>query len=53
MLGLPQAKNATLDNAGCAIPHNEVAQFFNRELKAAVVQLRKELPLAAITYVDV
>ncbi|BFG16343.1 hypothetical protein CerSpe_026170 [Prunus speciosa] len=44
---------AQVDNAGCAIPYNKVAQFFNRGLKQAVVQLRKDLPLAAITYVDV
>ncbi|PON64263.1 Lipase [Parasponia andersonii] len=42
-----------VDKAGCATPFNEVAQFFNRGLKKVVVQLRKELPLAAITYVDV
>ncbi|XP_062110439.1 alpha-L-fucosidase 3-like [Humulus lupulus] len=42
-----------MDKAGCATPFNEVAQFFNRGLKQVVVQLRKELPLAAVTYVDV
>jgi len=42
-----------VDKAGCAIPFNEVAKFFNHELKQAVVQLRKKLPSAAITYVDV
>ncbi|OVA20579.1 Lipase [Macleaya cordata] len=42
-----------IDNVGCASPFNEVAQFFNRRLKEAVDQLRKDLPLAAITYVDV
>lgn len=42
-----------IDRAGCAIPYNEVAQYFNHKLKEAVVQLRKELPSAAITYVDV
>ncbi|XP_024023934.1 alpha-L-fucosidase 3 isoform X2 [Morus notabilis] len=45
--------SAQMDKAGCASPFNEVAQFFNRGLKEAVVQLRKDLPLAAITYVDV
>uniref|UniRef100_A0A2N9I1Q7 Uncharacterized protein n=1 Tax=Fagus sylvatica TaxID=28930 RepID=A0A2N9I1Q7_FAGSY len=44
---------AQVDKAGCAAPFNEVAQYFNRRLKEAVVQLRKDLPLAAITYVDV
>ncbi|KAF2282249.1 hypothetical protein GH714_043890 [Hevea brasiliensis] len=42
-----------IDKYGCASPFNEVSQYFNRELKAAVVQLRTELPLAAITYVDI
>lgn len=46
-------KASQIDNVGCGIPFNEVAQFFNRGLKEVVVQLRKELPLAAITYVDV
>lgn len=41
------------DAVGCAKPANEAAQFFNLKLKEAVAQLRKELPLAAITYVDV
>ncbi|GFQ03274.1 GDSL esterase/lipase at3g26430 [Phtheirospermum japonicum] len=42
-----------VDKAGCASPFNEVAQYFNLGLKEAVVQLRKALPLAALTYVDV
>ncbi|KAK2416285.1 GDSL esterase/lipase [Trifolium repens] len=42
-----------VDKAGCSTPYNEVAKFFNHELKQAVVQLRKKLPSAAITYVDV
>lgn len=42
-----------IDKAGCAAPFNEVAQSFNRGLKKAVKQLRKDLPLAALTYVDV
>lgn len=44
---------AQVDKAGCAAPFNDVAQYFNRKLKEVVVQLRKDLPLAAITYVDV
>ncbi|KAF5175591.1 GDSL esterase/lipase [Thalictrum thalictroides] len=44
---------AQIDSVGCASPFNEVAQYFNLMLKEAVVQLRKNLPLAAITYVDV
>ncbi|KAF9603277.1 hypothetical protein IFM89_034610 [Coptis chinensis] len=42
-----------IDRVGCASPFNEVAQYFNSRLKEAVFQLRKDLPLAAITYVDV
>lgn len=42
-----------VDRAGCASPFNEVAQFFNRGLKQAVQQLRKDLPDAALTYVDI
>ncbi|XP_062165706.1 alpha-L-fucosidase 3-like isoform X2 [Alnus glutinosa] len=44
---------AQVDKAGCATPFNDVAQYFNRKLKQVVVQLRKDLPLAALTYVDV
>ncbi|RVX22387.1 Esterase [Vitis vinifera] len=44
---------AQRDSAGCSKPHNEVAQYFNYKLKEAVAQLRKDFPLAAITYVDV
>ncbi|GMH01558.1 hypothetical protein Nepgr_003397 [Nepenthes gracilis] len=44
---------AQLDEYGCGSPFNDAAQYFNRRLKEAVIQLRKDLPLAAITYVDV
>ncbi|XP_043725494.1 GDSL esterase/lipase At3g26430-like [Telopea speciosissima] len=44
---------AQVDKAGCASPFNEVAQFFNIRLKEALAQLRKDLPLASITSVDV
>lgn len=42
-----------VDEAGCATPFNDVAKYFNSQLKQAVVQLRKDLPSAALTYVDV
>ena len=45
--------SAQRDSYGCAKSYNDVAQYFNHNLKEARVQLRKELPLAAITYVDV
>ncbi|ONI34762.1 hypothetical protein PRUPE_1G497300 [Prunus persica] len=44
---------AQKDEVGCAKLYNEVAQYFNHKLKEATVQLRKDLPLAAITYVDI
>ncbi|GLT53163.1 hypothetical protein SLA2020_264530 [Shorea laevis] len=45
--------SAQRDSNGCAKPYNDVAQYFNYKLKEAIVQLRIDLPLAAITYVDV
>lgn len=42
-----------VDKVGCASPFNELAQYFNDRLKEAVLQLREDLPLAAVTYVDV
>ncbi|XP_050204431.1 alpha-L-fucosidase 3-like [Mercurialis annua] len=44
---------AEIDNAGCGIQYNEVAQYFNDGLKKLVIKLRKKLPHAAITYVDI
>ncbi|KAG5604799.1 hypothetical protein H5410_026291 [Solanum commersonii] len=44
---------AQVDKYGCANPFNEVSKYLNLLLKKIVVQLRKELPLAAFTYVDV
>lgn len=44
---------AQVDEYGCASPFNEVAEYFNLRLKEAVIELRKVLPLAAITYVDI
>ncbi|KAI3452663.1 hypothetical protein Pfo_009327 [Paulownia fortunei] len=44
---------AKIDKYGCASPYNGVSQYFNLRLKETVLQLRNELPLAAITYVDV
>ncbi|KAK4581336.1 hypothetical protein RGQ29_024836 [Quercus rubra] len=46
-------KAAQLDRFGCATAFNGLAQHFNSQFKEAVVQLRKDLPLAAFTYVDV
>ncbi|KAK4753610.1 hypothetical protein SAY87_001714 [Trapa incisa] len=44
---------AQIDKFGCATPFNDVAQFFNHQLKEAIYGLRRELPAASITYVDV
>jgi hypothetical protein len=42
-----------IDNHGCAIPRNEIARYYNSELKRRVIELRKELSEAAFTYVDI
>ncbi|XP_062149835.1 esterase-like [Alnus glutinosa] len=44
--------SAQRDSHGCAKPYNDVAKYFNYKLKEAIVQLRIDLPLAAITHVD-
>ncbi|XP_057428033.1 GDSL esterase/lipase ENOD8-like [Lotus japonicus] len=44
---------AERDCYGCATQYNEVAEYFNKKLKEALAQLRQELPLAAIAYVDI
>lgn len=48
-----QLPDEELGKDGCATRYNGVAQYFNEKLMAALQQLRKELPLASITYVDV
>ncbi|KAI3720354.1 hypothetical protein L6452_21270 [Arctium lappa] len=52
MVHLP-IRAGQMDKNGCARPFNELAQFFNRQLKDLVGQLHEELPEAAITYVDI
>ncbi|KAL3835621.1 hypothetical protein ACJIZ3_010357 [Penstemon smallii] len=42
-----------VDEIGCASPFNEMDQYFNFRLKETVIQLRKDLPSAALTYVDI
>ncbi|CAA0818266.1 GDSL esterase/lipase [Striga hermonthica] len=44
---------AQIDKYGCSSPYNDVSKYFNLKLKDTVYRLRKELPLAAVTYVDV
>ncbi|XP_019183496.1 PREDICTED: GDSL esterase/lipase At5g14450-like [Ipomoea nil] len=41
-----------VDKNGCAATHNRVAQEFNRQLKARVLQLRAQLQQAVFTVVD-
>ncbi|XP_028771176.1 GDSL esterase/lipase At5g14450-like [Neltuma alba] len=48
-----KSKQGNLDANGCVKPQNEVAQEFNRQLKEQVFELKKNLPLAKFTYVDV
>ncbi|XP_071905597.1 esterase-like [Coffea arabica] len=42
-----------IDEGRCAIPANDVSQYYNHKLKEAVVQLQCELLDAATTYVDI
>ncbi|ERM99738.1 hypothetical protein AMTR_s00099p00110810 [Amborella trichopoda] len=42
-----------VDNAGCAIPFNQVVQYFNQLLKETVIRLRSDLPDVTFAYVDV
>ncbi|XVF60192.1 hypothetical protein PTKIN_Ptkin08bG0024700 [Pterospermum kingtungense] len=46
-------KPKELDKQGCLKAQNDYAKEFNRKLKYRVIKLRKELPHAAITYVDI
>lgn len=41
------------DSAGCIKAFNEVSQYFNLILKQSIAQLRKDLPLASLIYVDI
>jgi len=50
---LTNFESAERDKYGCAKAYNEVAQSFNQNLKEVLAHLRKDLPLAAITYVDI
>ncbi|OWM71497.1 hypothetical protein CDL15_Pgr005684 [Punica granatum] len=42
-----------LDKQGCVKDQNDMASEFNRQLKEKVGQLRRQLPEAALTYIDV
>ncbi|XP_031383994.1 GDSL esterase/lipase At3g27950 isoform X2 [Punica granatum] len=47
------SKPTNLDESGCVAPQNEMAREFNKQLKDTVLRLRKQLPAAVFTYVDV
>ncbi|CBI34835.3 GDSL esterase/lipase [Vitis vinifera] len=40
----------TLDQSGCLKARNDIAVEFNKQLKQAVMELRTQLPQAALTY---
>lgn len=46
-------KPDNVDQTGCIMSYNEVAQEFNRQLKDMVSQLRSKLGDALLTYVDI
>ncbi|KAI9078057.1 hypothetical protein K1719_039982 [Acacia pycnantha] len=48
-----QGNLTNLDGNGCVKSQNEIAQEFNRQLKKQVFELKRNLPLAIFTYVDV
>lgn len=48
-----EATTPDVDRYGCLVPYNELSQHFNLKLHEAVSELRKDLALAAITYVDI
>ncbi|KAK1294779.1 GDSL esterase/lipase [Acorus calamus] len=48
----PPAADQT-DHIGCSAVINEAAQYFNTKLNETVAQLRRDLPTAALTYVDI
>ncbi|KAK1295052.1 GDSL esterase/lipase [Acorus calamus] len=52
LVSVPPTADQT-DSVGCSIPLNKMVEYFNDELNKTMVQLRKELPLAVLTYVDI
>ena len=53
VIARPLTTNGQVDKYGCVGPFNDLAQYFNHQLKETAVQLRKDLHKAAITYVDI
>ncbi|KAJ4973251.1 hypothetical protein NE237_006425 [Protea cynaroides] len=50
-LGTP--KPGVLDEHGCLKSHNDMAVEYNNKLKERVIQLRRQLPHAALIYADI
>ncbi|XP_020593938.1 GDSL esterase/lipase At3g26430-like [Phalaenopsis equestris] len=53
LVGQNNTTAGELDAAGCAVIYNKAAQEFNVKLNETLVKMRKELPHAVITYVDI
>lgn len=53
VLSNPNPSPENIDEHGCVKDQNDICIEFNRQLKERVIQLRAELPEAAITYVDI
>ncbi|XP_043704562.1 GDSL esterase/lipase At5g14450 [Telopea speciosissima] len=49
---LGPTKPGVLDEHGCLKSHNDMAEEFNRQFKETVIKLRRQLPRAALTHVD-
>ena len=48
----PNPKPGFFDELGCRKDQSDVAIEFNKQLKDRIIQLRTQLPHAALTYVD-
>ncbi|KAK1359457.1 putative Esterase [Heracleum sosnowskyi] len=48
----PNPEPGYFDEFGCRVDQNDIAIEFNKQLKERVIQLRTELPYAALTHVD-
>lgn len=49
----PNPEPGYFDEFGCRVDQNDIAIEFNKQLKDRVIQLRTELPYAALTHVDI
>lgn len=46
-------KPENMDESGCVLSHNKIAQEFNWQLREKVSQHREQLPDAILTYTDI